>query len=59
MHNPDTHASGMSLRDWFAGQALQGMNAADRRWDGGNEDMACAAYSQADAMIAARPEAKP
>ena len=50
---------GMSLRDWFAGQALQGMNAADRRWDGGNKDMACAAYSQADAMLAARSEAKP
>ena len=50
---------GMSLRDWFAGQALAGMNSADRRWDGGNKDMACAAYSQADAMIAARSEAKP
>ena len=51
-------AEGMSLRDWFAGQALQGMNAADRRWEGGSKDMACAAYSQADAMLAARSEAK-
>ena len=51
--------NGMTLRDWFAGQALAGMNAADRRWEGGNKDMACAAYSQADAMIAARSEAKP
>ena len=45
---------GMTLRDWFAGQALAGMNAADRRWENGNLDMAVAAYSQADAMLAER-----
>lgn len=45
---------GMTLRDYFAGQALMGMMAADRRWDGGNADMAKASYSVADAMLSAR-----
>ena len=54
MHNLDTHHSGMTLRDWFAGQALAGMNAADRRWVNGKAAMATAAYAQADAMLALR-----
>lgn len=54
MDNPDTNHSGMTLRDWFAGQAMAGMNAADRRWDNGKFDMAIAAYAQADAMLAER-----
>jgi len=56
MHNPDTHHSGMTLRDWFAGQALAGMNAADWQWDDGKLDMAKAAYAQADAMLLERRE---
>ena len=56
MHNPITHHSGMTLRDWFAGQALAGMNSADRRWDNGKYDMATAAYAQADAMLIIRAE---
>ena len=45
--------SGMTLRDWFAGQALTGWIAAI---DGHPlpEDAAMVAYSYADAMLAAR-----
>ena len=42
--------TGMSLRDWFAGQALEG-----RGYDGwGAQDIAEMAYEIADAMLAAR-----
>lgn len=48
---------GMSLRDWFAGQALAGMSAISDE-DGdiimGWTDMAKAAFNAADAMLAAR-----
>jgi len=49
------YAPGMSLRDWFAGQALVSMG--DRQWNGdhsgtGTEKQARAAYRIADAMIA-------
>lgn len=50
---------GMSLRDWFAGQALKGMltdpKAAD---DFSNDDFARNAYWYADAMIRARDPAR-
>jgi len=50
---------GMSLRDWFAGQALAGMNAcmADAAfWPSGItlEDMVASTYNQADAMLVRR-----
>ena len=50
---------GMSLRDWFAGQALAGMHASltstsDWPDEMGRLKMARIAYAQADAMIAAR-----
>ena len=54
--------SGMSLRDWFAGQALKGMlssgDGVDTE-DGANnstepDDMALVAYEYADAMLEAR-----
>lgn len=56
---------GMTLRDWFAGQALLGMTASPElmqlvtsKADGGEglpfERMARQAYAQADAMIAER-----
>lgn len=49
---------GMSLRDWFAGQALAGFIAgyyANTEAAGyGLSDMADIAYAQADAMLAAR-----
>jgi len=45
--------SGMSLRDWFAGMALQGI-----KWNGYERlsDSAQVAYALADAMIAERNE---
>ncbi|MDX0180881.1 hypothetical protein GOC16_08455 [Sinorhizobium meliloti] len=44
--------TGMSLRDWFAGQALAGLYASH---DGSTrENMAAEAYDIADAMIEAR-----
>lgn len=50
-----------NLRDWFAGMALQGINAApmNRFPELKNEtDTAIAAYTMADAMLAARKEGK-
>ena len=44
---------GMSLRDWFAGQALAGM-LADGKNSGRFADIASDAYDFADAMLAAR-----
>ena len=54
------HHDGMTLRDWFAGQALQGQCACPvtaESW--GHKVMAKQAYEQADAMIAARKESQP
>ena len=60
MHNPDTHASGMSLRDWFAGQALAGI-LRDNHTGCANSDrqdqLSRLAYQMADAMLAARRNA--
>ena len=52
---------GMSLRDWFAGQALAGIyaNSADDSPAGAHGRCAKEAYEAADAMLAARSEAKP
>lgn len=44
---------GMTLRDWFAGQALAGLLAACPT-DGGERGIAHDAYLYADAMLAAR-----
>lgn len=51
-----THYQGMPLRDWFAGQAMQGMwsNSAIIDSDQGAEWIANAAWKQADAMLAKR-----
>jgi len=48
---------GMSLRDWFAGMALQGMTACPDIHAKNDPEMAKWAYQQADAMLAER-EAK-
>jgi hypothetical protein len=60
------NAPGMTLRDWFAGQALVGMNASPALMEvvtgpeagagRHNDRLAAAAYSQADAMLRARKE---
>lgn len=54
-----TRNQGMSLRDWFAGQALSGMaaNCDDtgvNGWHGDEKLAADYAYRFADAMLAAR-----
>ena len=47
--------TGMSLRDWFAGMALCGINSCDEAYVGlESKDAANLAYDQADAMIAER-----
>ena len=48
--------SGMSLRDWFAGQALAGilMNYTTQKFGATEQTAAEYAYRYADAMIAAR-----
>ena len=45
---------GMSLRDWFAGQVLQGLASNEERWVSANEVIAKACYEAADAMLKAR-----
>ena len=50
---------GMTLRDWFAGKAMQGMFAngeLTERSDWNPRTAAVAAYAIADAMLAARKE---
>lgn len=57
--------NGMSLRDWFAGQALAGMLAANAHPAYGHskppncEIAAVVAYKAADAMIEARKPTSP
>lgn len=45
---------GMSQRDWFAGQALQGLITTDRQFTHSIPAVARLAYDYADAMLAAR-----
>lgn len=48
---------GMTLRDYFAGQALAGMMANAESWSVSSEKLAGYAYSAADAMLAERDKA--
>ena len=55
----DSRSYGMSLRDWFAGQALAGIGV----WSPGKipmhpVDRAAWAYMQADAMLSVRGDGK-
>ena len=53
--NLDNQHTGMSLRDWFAGQALTSLASVDRDVERfGVEDVAMECYQLADAMIAQR-----
>ena len=51
---------GMTLRDWFAGQALPAIVADDKQQEaeGGPAFLAAAAYDLADAMLEARETSK-
>jgi len=49
---PTTPASLMSLHDWFAGQALQGLCAGLPECE--SERLAVYAYEQADVMMSTR-----
>ena len=49
------HRAGMTLRDYFAAKAMQGLlSDPDWRQDMDFEETAWAAYEQADAMLKAR-----
>ncbi len=53
------HNKGMSLRDYFAGQALSGMMAASSKLkmgDNPEDSIAWGCYFLADAMLEAREE---
>jgi hypothetical protein len=49
---------GMSLRDWLAGQAIQGMLANPSLNTVEIEDVVCDAYQYADVMLAERTKPK-
>ena len=49
------HTHGMTLRDWFAGQAIAGASSpTPESWSLGPHDHAAWAYQVADAMMEAR-----
>ena len=54
--NCDGYEDGMTLRDWFAGQALSGITADPSVEDMDQNEIAKAAYIYADAMLEARGE---
>ena len=56
-HDPDTHASGMTLRDYFAGRAMQSYLLDKDRDSFTFEQWAQASYEMADAMLKARETA--
>jgi hypothetical protein len=58
--NPSYSAPGMTLRDYFAGQALAGilLNYTTQKFGASEFTVGTAAYQYADAMLAAR-EGKP
>ena len=50
-------AEGMTLRDYFAAKAMQGMITGTHMWaDREDDDLAGCAYDLADAMLKARGE---
>ena len=51
--SPTGHAEGMTLRDYFAAKAMQGM-LADSEVVASQEQLAEASYKMADAMLRAR-----
>jgi hypothetical protein len=59
---PRSRNEGMTLRDWFAGQALPVVIASynlHESWSWSMSMLASDAYSMADAMLAARKDTTP
>ena len=54
-HGAPYQSDGMTLRDWFAGQAVSGLYA-DHQFTGSHVEAARCSYALADAMIAKRNE---
>lgn len=53
--NADMLSAGMTLRDWFAGQALAGMLASsENHWTNWPDHPALQAYEVADVMLVVR-----
>lgn len=52
--NPAGYEDGMTLLDWFAGQALAGFLSSPLLGDLGRQKIAGEAYAIADAMLAHR-----
>ena len=54
--SPHRIAGGMTLRDYFAAKAMQGLCAHPESPDWDESDIAKSAYDQADAMLKARKQ---
>lgn len=54
----DSFEDGMTLRDYFAGQALIGLLAGGKHFMFTSEDAAKRAYYMADAMLEAREQSE-
>jgi hypothetical protein len=52
MHDPNTHEFGMTLRDYMAAKAMQGLLASEVTAP--MQEFAIRAYKMADAMLKAR-----
>lgn len=50
----DKTRPGMTLRDWFAGQALSALILEDKKSERANDILANIAYDIADSMLSAR-----
>lgn len=55
MHGKEVSSGGMTLRDYFAAKAMQGIISSDCNF-GALSDLASDAYSISDAMLKAREE---
>ncbi len=53
---PQLNSTGMTLRDWFAGQAMASLYASGVEVDVEDADIAAVCWQLADAMIEARKE---
>ena len=53
-HNELKHYNGMTLRDYFAAHAMQGICASGPSVEWSNDRLAAEAYDLADAMLKAR-----